>query len=168
MKHKEERRVLDDAMGLFPSGHYLMTAGFDGQRSGMLVERVMRCSDEPFLLCVAARKGHKIDPMIRDSRCFALGVVGEDDRLIRRRFSRSDSVPSEFGPVGEDDPFDAIEVRTLVTGSPMIKRCGIWFDCEVLRRVDLESETEMLVGLVLGLVVDGAEYRFNRPDESAG
>lgn len=143
--------VIAGALALFPRGRFLMTACYDGQRSGMLVGSVQCCSTEPLLLCVAARKGHKIDPLIRDSRNFALGVVPEGDKLVMRRFSSADAAPSEFGPEGEDDPFDALPTRTLVTGAPVLPRCPTWFDCEVIRRVDLEAETELFVGMVVAM-----------------
>ena len=162
----EEAQVIESALGYFPGGLFLMTAGFDNQRGGMLVHSVQRCGTDPALLCVAARKGHKIDPLIRDSRSFALGVLGDGDRLLERRFHSSDSAPSEQPIHGEDDPFDAIEMITLSTGSPIIPRCTTWFDCEVMRRVDLEAEMELFVGLVVGVLHDGQSITIDRGSES--
>ncbi len=152
-------------MGVFAAGKYLLTTGHEGQRCGMLVHSVQRCGSEPAMLCVVARKGHKVDPLIRDSRSFALGVLGEGNRLIERRFLTSDKAPSEHGPIGEDDPFDAIETMTLVTGSPIIRRCNHWFDCEVIRRVDLEAEMELFVGLIVGIIHDGKRILIDRTSE---
>ena len=143
--------LIEDALGFFTSGCFLMTAAFDGTRGGMLVSSVQRVSDDPALLCVAARKGHKIDPLIRDSRSFAIGIVDPGDKLIRRRFRLTDTAPVEHKLVGEDDPFDAIDTKTLVTGAPILPRCVTWFDCEVMRRVDLESDTELFVGMIVSV-----------------
>jgi flavin reductase (DIM6/NTAB) family NADH-FMN oxidoreductase RutF len=163
----EHRQALDTALGAFPFGLYLMTAGHEGHRGGMLVHSVQRCGADPALICVAAPKGHKIDPLIRDSRSFALGVLGDGDRLIERRFRGSDVAPSEHDPVGDDDPFDAIETKVLVTGSPIIPRCKVWFDCEVTRRVDLEAEMELFVGLVVGLWHEGKLIKIDRAPDTA-
>ena len=118
------------------------------------------------MICVAARKGHTIDPLIRDSRAFALGVLGDGDRLIERRFERCDTPPREKPASGDEDPFDAIATRTLVTGSPMIERCPMWFDCEVARRVDLEAEMELFVGVVVGLLHAGRAIKMAQAPES--
>lgn len=166
MPQQHDELVRDSALGLFPAGLYLMTAGFDGQRGGMLVNSVQRCGSEPPLLCVAARKGHSIDPLIRDSRSFALGVLSDGDRLIQRRFKGSDSIPSEKAPHGMQDPFDAIELTTLATGSPIIPRCPTWFDCEVVRRVDLEAEMELFVGMVVGVLHDGHRVIIDPPSDA--
>jgi len=162
----EERtnQLIADALGVLPTGQYLMTAGHGGRRCGMIVSSVQRCCDEPALMSVAARKGHKIDPLIRDSRSFAVGVIDPGDKLVLRRFANTDAAPSALLPVGEDDPFDAIETRSLVTGSPILTRCSTWFDCEVVRRVDLESETELFVGLVVSIWHQGEQIKLNRVD----
>jgi len=161
----QSQTTIESAFSVFPMGKFLMTAGYDGQRCGMIVRSVQRCGGVPAMLCVAASKGHKIDPLIRDSRSFALGVLGDGHRLIERRFMKSDAAPSEHGPLGEDDPFDAIETMTLVTGSPIIRRCNLWFDCEVIRRVDLEAEMELFVGLVVGVLHDGQRVLIDRVEE---
>jgi len=166
MPRDHSHLTLDSALGVFPGGRYLMTAAFDDQRGGMLVHSAQRCGQEPPLLCVAARKGHSIDPLIRDSRSFALGVLGNGDRLIERRFKGSDSIPSEHGPQAMQDPFDAIELTTLSTGSPIIPRCSTWFDCEVVRRVDLEAEMELFVGMVVGVLHDGQRVIIDPPSEA--
>ena len=163
---QKEQQLVEAALGYFPRGLYLMTAGFDDQRGGMLVHSVQCCGTDPGLLCIAARKGHQIDPLIRDSRSFALGVLGDGDRLIERRFNRKDSAPSEHATNRADDPFDAIETMTLVTGSPIIPRCKTWFDCEVIRRVDLEAELELFVGLVVGVLHDGQRVKIDRISDS--
>ena len=160
--NQADKTLVDDVLGVFSGGLFLLTASFEGKRGGMFVHHVQRCGTNPAMIVVAAQKGHTIDPLIRDSRAFALGVLGDGDRLIQRRFQSCDSPPSETPASGEDDPFDAIATRTLVTGSPMIERCTTWFDCEVARRVDLESETELFVGIVVGVLHEGREVRIDR------
>jgi len=154
--------LVNEAFGLLPEGSYLMTAGHGGHRCGLLVSSVQRCSDGGQLICVAAKKGHKIDPLIRDSRAFAIGILDPGDKLIQRRFASTDSAPVEHRILGVDDPFDAIETRTLSTGSPILPRCRTWFDCEVLRRVDLESDTELFVGMVVAVWHADEEIKVQR------
>jgi len=161
-----DSHVVSDALGLLPSGVYLMTAGHDGQRSGMLVRSVSQCSDEPSLICVAARKGHKIDPLIRDSRSFAIGLVSPTDKLIRRRFMHTDTAPVERPIIGDDDPYDALETGVLETGSPILMRCPTWFDCEVMRRVDLEAQSELFVGQIVAVLHNGERVKIDPISET--
>ena len=161
-------QLVDQALELLPMGRFLLTAAHDGVRSGMLVDSVQRVCSEPHLICVAARKGHKIDPLIRDSRSFAIGLVDPGDKLVNRRFQFTDSAPTEFVLPGDDDPFDAIPTLTLKTGSPILERCTTWFDCEVIRRVDLEAETELFVGLVLSIWHGGQQMKVSGKPDAAG
>ena len=147
--------AVDQAFGLLPSGQYLMTAAHAGHRSGLVVGSLVRCCDEPALVCVSARKGHRIDSLIRDSRSFAVGIMTPGDKMIARKFKKSSSIPPGLHQPIEDDPFDGLETQVLETGSPMLMRCRTWFDCEVMRRVDLESDTELFVGLVVGVFHEG-------------
>lgn len=132
------------AMAQLPRCTFLMTAAYENKRSGQLVESVQHCGDSPLLVCVAARKGHSVEPLIRDSRTFALCRVHPDDRLLLRKFAE-DKPPDELG-----DPFDSIEVERIVTGAPVIRRAVCALDCEVVRHFDLEAEYELYVGQVLG------------------
>ncbi len=79
-------------------------------------------------------------------------------KMIPRRFHFNETAVSKvIEPVAED-PFEAISTRTLTTGSPMLMRCPVWFDCEVIRRIDLESNYELFVGRVLSVLRDGERF----------
>jgi len=160
-------QVVVDALGLLPMGCYLMTAGYNGQRSGILVSSVQKCSDSPSLICVAAKKGHKIDPLIRDSHSFAIGLIDPGDRMVRRHFRFTDAAPKEHPALGDDDPYDSFETHMLVTGSPILERCETWFDCEVLRRVDLEAQNELFVGLVVAVEHQGVRVTIDHVSSDA-
>lgn len=129
-----------------PAGSYVMTSSFEGDRAGVLVSWVTRAAEDPALVCVAVRKGHAIEPLIRDSRSFALCRIDNDDRLIRKTFN-DERAPDERG-----DLFASIEVRTLATGAPVLKRSTLVLDCEVVRHFDLEADHELYVGQVVGAV----------------
>ncbi|MEZ6317529.1 MAG: flavin reductase family protein [Phycisphaerales bacterium] len=148
---KLDDAALAAALGMLPEGHFLMTSAYDGQRAAVILRSVQRCADEPVLLAVASRKGHAIDPLIRDSRAFAICLIDPADRLLARKFP-----PAESGPEpGEDevDPFDSIPTETMVSGSPIVRRCRAAFDCEVVRHFDLEADHELFVGQVMGVKV---------------
>lgn len=143
------RGPIDEALKLLPEGVFLITAAHDTERSGIRVRNVMRCADVPVLIAVASRKGHVIEPLIRDSHHFALCVVRPDDRLLMRKF------PVGAEPVGGGDPFDAIPTEDLGSGAPVPKRCIAAFDCEVVRHFDLDADHEIYVGQVLTVKMFG-------------
>lgn len=131
------------ALARLPSPAYLMTSSFEGERAGVIVRSVQACNTEPPLVCVAVRTGHQIEPLIRDSRCFALSQVESENRLVLKKFDRARAA------VEPGDPFDAIPVRSLRTGCPVLCASALVLDCEVVRHFDLEADCELYIGLVL-------------------
>ncbi len=125
-----------------PWATWVMTAAHDGARGGMIVRWVQRCADEPLLVSVAVRKCHALEPLIRDSRSFALNLIEESDRLLLKKFDAFQA-PDELS-----DPFDALEVTTMQSGSPVLKRARAAIDCEVVRHLDLEADCELFIGQV--------------------
>lgn len=141
--HRGGSPDIRQALGLLPSGLFILTAAFDSKRSGTFVGSVQRCADEPVLISVACRKGHAIEPLIRDSHRFAVCQLAAHDRLLARRFE------SVQGPDDRYDPFDSLEVDHLVSQAPILKHAILAMDCEVFRHFDLESDHELYVGLVV-------------------
>ncbi|MBX3364578.1 MAG: flavin reductase [Phycisphaeraceae bacterium] len=133
------------ALDTIPGGAFIITSAFDGVRSGVIARSVQPCADEPRLVCVAVRKGHTVEPLIRDSRCFALCRVARTDRLVMRKFEMS----ADHDPEKPQDPFDAFAIETMTTGSPILRKSDLVLDCEVVRHFDLEADCELFIGLVL-------------------
>jgi flavin reductase (DIM6/NTAB) family NADH-FMN oxidoreductase RutF len=140
----EQIRELDSSRVLsqLPQAQFVMTSQFDGRRSGVLVRWVCACADEPLLISVSLRKGHWISPIIRDSRAFAVCRVQPSDRLVQKKFAESNRAK-------DGDPFDCMPVNRLVTGAPILTKCSLALDCEVVRHLDLEADFELFIGKVL-------------------
>jgi flavin reductase (DIM6/NTAB) family NADH-FMN oxidoreductase RutF len=132
------------AVGRLPTGLYVMTAAFENKRSGTLVTSVGRCADEPLLICVASRKGHPIEPLIRDSHRFAVCLLEIEDKLTARHFEHPGT------PEDRVDPFDSLEVTHLVGHAPVLKKAALALDCDVFRHFDLDADHELYIGHVLG------------------
>jgi flavin reductase (DIM6/NTAB) family NADH-FMN oxidoreductase RutF len=128
------------ALGAIPASQYLITTAYGEVRDGRLVERVQQCGTSPPMILVAMEKGHPLSPLIRDSRTFALSLLDPNERLLQR----------VFGPdrrIGED-PFLTYPHRRGLLGAPIVTRATAWFDCEVVRHLDMETNFELYVGVV--------------------
>ncbi len=130
------------AIAQLPSGQFLMASAYEGDRAGTIVRSVQSCGEELPLICIAVRTGHPIEPIIRDSRCFALSWLDTEQKLVVRKFDYD--AEHDGG-----DPFDALAVESLVTGSPVLCWSPLVFDCEVLRHFDLEADHELYIGQVV-------------------
>lgn len=135
------------ALSSIPQGMFVITSAFEGVRSGVIVLGVMPCAYEPRLICVAVRKGHTVEPIIRDSRHFGICLIDASDRLAVRKFEMS----ADHDPEKPQDPFNSLAVETLISGSPILRKSALAFDCEVVRHFDLEADCELYVGQVLAV-----------------
>ena len=136
---------INRALAQLPTATFVMTAAHENKRNGMIVTRVMKAADEPACVCVAVPSGQRLATLIRDSHAFGLCMIDPTSRLMHKKFGAEETA----------DPFDMLEFRTLVTGSPLLSRSLISLDCEVLRHLDLEADHEIYVGQVLSAVVRG-------------
>lgn len=130
---------LTRALSLLPSVPTVMTSAFEAKRSGILVNRVMPCADEPPCVAIAVPKGHRIATLVRDSHSFALNLVDPKNRLLVKKF--------EHG--AEPDAFELLDNRPLATGSPCLGRALACLDCDVMRHFDLEADFEMYIGQIV-------------------
>ncbi len=132
--------TVDGVISRIPSGLFILTTAHDGMRRGVLARWVQRCSIDPPMVMVAIPKGQPVEPLILDSRSFAMCQINGNDRLLVRKFSEA----AERG----EDPFVAISSRNAPSGSPLIDRATSYLDCEVIRHIELESDHRVYVGQV--------------------
>jgi len=150
------------ALAKLQSGLFVLTARHEGKRAGVVVRSVQPASDQPPLVCVAVRRGHWIEPVIRDSHAFAICKISPGDGLLLRKFA-------ETARPRDGDPFDCVQTTRLATGSPILTRATLVLDCEVVRHFDLEADHERYMGLLLAwqtsdaTELDSAELKPDQP-----
>lgn len=142
-----------EAIALIPGGLFVMTSQFEDSRTGVLARSVQPAADEPLLVSVSVRRGHAIEPLIRDSHAFAICRVDPEDKLVRRLFDHDNADE----PEGQHDPFHALPCEALRTGSPILRRSIMALDCEVVRHFDLEADCELYVGQVVAAKIYRAD-----------
>jgi len=137
-----------EALDLIPKGEFLLTASGGGRTNGVLVEFVGQCANNPPMLVVSTVKGQVLSPLIRDSRRFVLSIVTDATRSLARRFVRSN--------VETEDPFIGLPIEYTPSGIPVLTRSDAWFECELVRHLDIDADCELYVGLVRTVHYNGA------------
>jgi flavin reductase (DIM6/NTAB) family NADH-FMN oxidoreductase RutF len=121
---------------------WLVTAQADGRRGGLIATFVSEASIAPELprLVVGLAKQHHTWRLVEASGAFALHLLGEDQLDWVWRFGL------KSGRSG--DKFDGLDVRSAVTGSPILGGAVGWLDCRVETRLDTGDRTIYLAEVV--------------------
>lgn len=133
--------ALHEALQRLPSGLFVLTASHDQTRSGVLVRWVQPCGIEPPQIMVCLRTGVAIEPLMRDSRRFAVCQIDGDDRFLRRKFAQL--------PAHDDDPFVSVPLLDTDGPAPIPARAMSYMDCELVRHVDIDSDCGIYIGRIL-------------------
>jgi flavin reductase (DIM6/NTAB) family NADH-FMN oxidoreductase RutF len=134
------KQQIGQALARIPASMFVMTSHHEDKVQGVLVSWVQQAGFEPPMVVVCLGKGRHIVPLLHDSHAFALCQIAEDDRLTLRKFTQNGDP--------HDNPFEGLEVRRAVTGSPIIARSISYMDCELVRHIDIDSDHDLYVGMV--------------------
>jgi flavin reductase (DIM6/NTAB) family NADH-FMN oxidoreductase RutF len=127
------------AFGKMTYGIYVLTTAADEQINGMIASWVSQVSYDPPLIMAAVHPNRYSHRLISQSRAFALHITARDRKDFLKRFKGPDPLAK----------FTGIEWKKGKTGSPLIRDCIAWFDCEVIDRFEPGNHT-----LFVGKVVD--------------
>jgi flavin reductase (DIM6/NTAB) family NADH-FMN oxidoreductase RutF len=134
------RTAIASILDRIPNGFFVLTAAHGDVRCGAVVRWVQQCAKSPPMLLVAIEKGQALSAIIRDSHGFALCQLHRDERILRRMLPAM--------PENGVDPFISIPHMRTPSGAPVPLRAMSWFDCEMVRHIDIEADTEIYVGVV--------------------
>lgn len=114
---KEQRRIF----GRFATGVTVISTLAGNETWGMTANAVTSLSLDPPLILVAVVRNTSTDAYLRVSRVFAVNILASDQRDLSTRFS---------GPGPRD--FSDLNVKTAVTGCPILLDAIGWVDCRVI------------------------------------
>lgn len=127
------------AFGKMTYGIYVLTTASEDTINGMIASWVSQISYDPPLISVAVHPNRYSHQLIEQSNCFALHIVAKGHSDLLKRFKGPDPLTK----------FSDIEWRRGETGSPIIKDCIAWFECELVSSLAPGNHT-----VFIGKVVD--------------
>lgn len=126
-----------------PMGLYLLGTGAKEQKNLMTLNWAMQVSVEPKHVAVSVESSAVTHELLLDSGCFALSLLGREDRATVRKFVK----PAEHDVAART--LNGLSYETATTGAPIPRLAAAWLDCEVREHVLLGSHS-----LFVGEVVD--------------
>jgi flavin reductase (DIM6/NTAB) family NADH-FMN oxidoreductase RutF len=133
------------ALRMIPYGLYVLTAETrDGRVAAATVNWVTQASFEPPLLVVGVKVGSSPHALIKETRCFALSILGKGQGAVAYAF---------FKPAHrEGDRIGGELVRAGATGSPILVNAPAAVECELVSAVE-EGDHAIFVGKVVAASV---------------
>lgn len=132
--------AIGDILKNIPCSRFIMTAASDGLRAGILTRWVQICSFHPPQIMVSLPTGTAIEPLVRNSRAFAICQLASDERSLIRRFDPCQN--------RNDDIFLTLPCRQAPSGAPVLENAISCLDCELIRHVDLDADHRLFVGRI--------------------
>lgn len=124
-------------------GLYIIATENEGQKFGYIGNTAFQVTSNPAQIAVSSHKKNFTTDKILQSKKFSISVLKKevDTSLI-----------GEFGFMSgsETDKFRNVETLTSVSGAPVVINSSVaWFDCKVVKTVDVGSHY-----LIIGEVLD--------------
>lgn len=116
---KDFRRVL----GAFATGVTIVTARAGDKVHGLTANAFCSVSLLPPLVLVCVNKNAQSHEVITQGKCFAVNILSADQRHIAERFAQE--------ALSSAARFEKLELRTAVTGAPVLGESLGWVDCKL-------------------------------------
>ncbi len=135
---KDFRRVL----GAFATGVTIVTTRAGDKVHGLTANAFCSVSLSPPLVLVCVNKNAQSHEVITQGKCFAVNILSADQRHIAERFAQE--------ALSSAARFDKLELRTAITGAPVLGESLGWVDCKLTASHDGGDHT-IFVGEAVAL-----------------
>ena len=132
--------VSDKVIDKIMKGVSVVTTKAGDKVNGMTASWFTRVSEDPVLVMISVWKENFSHALIREGGAFAINILADGQKEMGLHFGRQS---------GRDmDKFQGIEWEGKKTGSPILKDCLGFMDCEVVGSLEAGDHT-IFVGNVL-------------------
>jgi flavin reductase (DIM6/NTAB) family NADH-FMN oxidoreductase RutF len=144
------RRVLwSMPTGLYVIGSRAREAGGADRRNLMTANLVVQVATDPKLVAVAIDAEAVTCRLVAAGGCFAVSILGRQDRAVVRRFVKPVPEAEIVVADGRVCSMAGEEAVEGTTGAPMLARAVARLDCQVRQQLELGSH-HLFVGEVVG------------------
>jgi flavin reductase (DIM6/NTAB) family NADH-FMN oxidoreductase RutF len=108
------------AVGKIPSGLFIVTSVFEGNREGYLASWIQQTSFSPLLVSLAVKPGRPCYAAMKAHGRFCVNVVGHQNGGMMK----------PFWNVGNQDPFAGLEFDVSPRGNIVLRKAVVALECE--------------------------------------
>ena len=149
MRETGTRETLGQALGLIPSGIFIVTAVRDTVRSAYVGSWIQQAAFDPPAITVAINKTRPLLRLLEPGRGLGVNILGRRQAPLYARF--------EAGFTLADDPFVGVPIDAAITGAPILREAFAYLDCQVRTLVDAGDHRVVLAEVLVGAVQQPGE-----------
>jgi 3-hydroxy-9,10-secoandrosta-1,3,5(10)-triene-9,17-dione monooxygenase reductase component len=155
MSEAQAREALGRALGMIPSGIFVVTARRDAVRSAYVGSWIQQAAFEPPSITIAMNKQRPLLSLLTNGSGIGVNILGRRQSAIYAHF--------EPGFALDQDPFAGVSTQTLITGVPLLSDAFAYLDCRVKSLIDAGDHTIVLAEVLAGgAQLDGEPMTYTR------
>lgn len=149
MSEENPREALGRALGMIPSGIFIVTAAREAIRAAYVGSWIQQAAFEPPAITIAMNKHRPLLNLLEPGCGMVVNILGRRQAPLYAHF--------EAGFALEDDPFVGVEIGTAMTGAPLLREAFAYLDCRVRTMLDAGDHVVILAAVVAGAVQQPGE-----------
>ena len=130
------------ALGLVPTGPYIVTAENNGQRAAFLASWVCQAGFFPPAVSVAIKQDRPIMRQLSRGAHFALNILGTEDKKLMGQFAKGFEI--------NEDPFEKANIERTDNNTPYLPEALGFLECRLMRVLEPSTEHNLVVGEIIG------------------
>lgn len=142
MSGENPREGLGRALGMIPSGIFVVTTARGAIRAAYVGSWIQQAAFEPPAITIAMNKYRPLLRLLEPGSGVGVNILGRRQAPLYDHF--------EAGFALEEDPFVGIEVDTGITGAPLLREAFAALDCRVRTMLDAGDHMVILAEVVAG------------------
>jgi flavin reductase (DIM6/NTAB) family NADH-FMN oxidoreductase RutF len=143
------REALGRALGLIPSGIFVVTAARESVRAAYVGSWIQQAAFEPPSITIAMNQRRPLLQLLEPGGGLGVHILGRRQAPLYARFERGFSL--------EEDPFVGVEIDTAVTGAPILREAFAFLDCRIRTMIDAGDHRLILAEVLAGAVRQAGE-----------
>ncbi len=128
------------ALRMITDGLYIITAASGGKVASATITWLNQKSFHPPMVAVSIKKGSFTHTVIKESKSFAIHVLGKDQKTMAEAFFR------HCEPQG--NTIAGYSFKPGLTGAPIFDVCPSFFECKILDKSDLGDHTTFIAEVI--------------------
>jgi len=138
------REALGRALGMIPSGIFVVTAARASVRSAYVGSWIQQAAFDPPAITIAINKQRPLLGLLEPGSGVGVNILGRRQAPLYARFERGFTLT--------EDPFIGVALETAITGAPLLREAFACLDCRVRMLVDAGDHVVVLAEVLVGAV----------------